>query len=183
MNWRIHSLGACRVERKGRGGRLNDPRRWWAPHHVRPQTSRQTVHESMYACAAVCPHDGSWSRLALPRSAYETMSMFLAHSASLYPDDLCMMVLDHAGWYRTAHLRIPGSFRLLWLPPYTPERNSTAHVWDHLGEHGLRTIACATLDAVEQTVCDGPPALSRTSALVKSLRLIDRINTISLTYN
>jgi len=129
------------------------------------------------------PHDGSWSRLALPRSACETVSMFLAHTASLYPDDLCMMVLDHAGWHRTAHLRIPASFRLLWLLPYSPERNPTEHIWDHLGEHGLRTAACATLDAVKQTICDGLPALSRTPALVTSMRLSDWVNTIPLTSN
>jgi|GEM_PF-5957033 len=69
---------------EGRLGRINDTRRCWAPHHVRPQTSRQTVRESMYACAAVCPHDGSWSSLLLPRSDYETVSIFPARLTHIF---------------------------------------------------------------------------------------------------
>ena len=168
---------------EGRFGRINDTRHCWAPRQIRPQTSRQVVRESIYAFGAVCPHDGSLSSLVMPWSDYETMSIFLAHTASLYPHDLCIMVLDQAGWHRTAHLRIPASIRLLWLPPYSPELNPAEHIWDHLEENWLRNTAFATLDAVEQTVCDGLRALTRNPALVKSMTLFDWINTIPLTYN
>lgn len=32
---------------EGRFGRINDTRRCWAPLQVRPQTSRQVVHEAL----------------------------------------------------------------------------------------------------------------------------------------
>ena len=141
------------------------------------------MRESIYAFGAVCPHDGSLSTLVLPWSDSETMSIFLAHTASVYPDDVCVMLLDQAGWHRTLSLRIPASIRLVWLPPYSPELNPAEHLWDHLEENWLRNTAFPSLNAVEQTVCDGLRYLCQHADIVKSMTLFDWINTIPLTYN
>ena len=168
---------------EGRFGRINDTRRCWAPRHVRPQTSHQVVRESIYAFGAVCPHDGSLASLVLPWSDSETMSIFLAHTAALYADDLCVMLLDQAGWHRTVKLRVPRNIRLLWLPPYSPELNPAEHIWDHLEENWLRNTAFPSLNAVEDTVCAGLRYLGQHTDIVKSMTLFDWINTIPLTYN
>lgn len=110
------------------------------------------------------------------------MSIFLAHTARVYPNDLCVMLLDQAGWHRSANLRIPPSIRLLWLPP-SPELNPAEHLWKYLKEHWLGNTAFPSLTAVERTVCAGLHSLHSHPDLVKSMTLFDWINTIPLTYN
>lgn len=141
------------------------------------------MRESIYAFGAVCPHDGSLSSLVLPCSDSETMSIFLAHTATVYPDDVCLMILDQAGWHRTTNLRIPHNIRLVWLPPYSPELNPAEHLWDHLEENWLRNTAFPSLDAVEQTVCDGLRYLAQNAETVRSMTFFNWLNTIPLTYN
>jgi hypothetical protein len=168
---------------EGRFGCINDTRRCWAPAPVRPQTSRQVVRESIYAFGAVCPQDGSLASLVLPWSDSETMSIFLAHTAHMYPHDCCVMLLDRAGWHRSGQLRVPPRMHLVWLPPYSPELNPSEHLWDYLEKNWLRNTAFPSLDAVEQTVCAGLRYLGQHADIVKSMTLFDWINTIPLTYN
>ena len=44
---------------EARFGRINDPRRCWAPRGVRPQVCARIVREYTYVFAAVSPHDGT----------------------------------------------------------------------------------------------------------------------------
>jgi len=82
---------------EGRFGRINDPRRCWAPPGVRPQVGAQLVREYSYAFAAVSPQDGTLDSLILPEVNTETMSIFLAEVAARHPQDFILMVLDGAG--------------------------------------------------------------------------------------
>jgi hypothetical protein len=51
---------------EGRCGRINAPRRCWAPPGERPTAPRQIVREAMYVYAAVCPQLGTMTALLLP---------------------------------------------------------------------------------------------------------------------
>ncbi len=63
---------------EGRFGRINDPRRCWAPDGIRPDVPAQFVREYTYVYAAVSPDDGTLDSLILPEVNAEAMSIFLA---------------------------------------------------------------------------------------------------------
>jgi len=111
------------------------------------------------------------------------MSIFLAHTAMVYPHDMCVMLLDQAGWHRSHRLRIPDNIRLLPLPPYSPELNPAEHLWDHLRTNWLGNTAFRSLTAVEQSVCAGLQHLDQNSDIVKSMTLFGWLKTITTTYN
>lgn len=51
---------------EARFGRINDPRRWWAPLGLRPQIGTGIVREYAYVFVAVSPDDGMFDTLVLP---------------------------------------------------------------------------------------------------------------------
>ena len=63
---------------EARFGRINDPRRCWAPRGFRPEVGMQIVREYTYAFGAASPHDGTLDTLVLPVVTAEAMSIFLA---------------------------------------------------------------------------------------------------------
>lgn len=62
---------------EGRFGRINDPRRCWAPGGVRPSIGKQIIRGFTYVYAAVSPTDGVLDSLILPEVSAEAMSIFL----------------------------------------------------------------------------------------------------------
>jgi putative transposase len=64
---------------EGRFGRINQPRRCWAPPGIRPQVAAQVVREYTYVYAAVAPQRGLMTALVLPRADTVMMNLFLEH--------------------------------------------------------------------------------------------------------
>jgi transposase-like protein len=87
-------------QEEARFGRINDPRRCWAPHSLRPQVSTRIVREYMYVFAAVSPHDGTLDTFVLPEVNALSMSVFLTEVAQRHSQDSILLVLDGAGWHR-----------------------------------------------------------------------------------
>lgn len=154
---------------EGRFGRINDPRRCWAPDGLRPSVCGQMVREYTYAYAAVCPHDGTLDSLILPDANSVSMSIFLAEVARRHADETIVMVLDGAGWHTSADLAIPANMRLLYLPPYSPELNPTEHIWDEIREKAFPNKVFKDMDGVETTLMESLRSLEMAKALVKSL--------------
>ena len=65
-----------RFQDEARCGRINDPRRGWAPKGLRPEAGMQIVREYTDAFGAVSPHDGTLDSLVLPLVTAEAMSIF-----------------------------------------------------------------------------------------------------------
>ena len=123
---------------EARLGRINDPRRCWAPEGVRPEVGLQIVRVYTYAFGAVSPHDGSLDSLVLPVVTAEAMSIFLAEVARRHPEEFILMFLDGAGWHRANDLAVPENMRLEALPPYRPQLNPVEHIWDEFREKVVR---------------------------------------------
>jgi len=81
---------------EGRFGRINDPRRCWAPCGVRPDVPQQMVREDTYAFAVISPHDGTLDSLILPEVNTEMMSLFLEEVSFRHPNEFIMMFMDQA---------------------------------------------------------------------------------------
>lgn len=113
---------------EGRFGRINMPRKCWAPAGVRPSVGSQCVRESTYAFVAVSPGDGKMVSLVLPDTNTAMMSLFLGEVARRHPDEFILMFMDQAGWHQCRGLMIPQQMRLRWFPPYSPESNPSEHI-------------------------------------------------------
>jgi len=168
---------------EGRFGRINDPRRCWAPPGVRPQVGAQLIREYSYVFAAVSPHDGTLDSLILPQVDTETMSIFLAEVAARHPQDFILMILDGAGWHKAKRLNIPENIRLIPLPPYSPQLNPTEHLWEEIREKRFTNLVFDSLDAIENHLADALRALEQNPAKVLSLTSFNWIVNCNLIAN
>lgn len=129
----------------------------------------QIVREYVYAYAAVCPQDGHLSSMILPWVDAPLMSLFLAHTATLFPDEYCVMILDGAGWHKAHELTVPANMKLLSLPPYSPELNPAEHVWEYIRENDMRNRIFNDLDEVVDTVATSLHRLHETPETLRSM--------------
>lgn len=160
---------------EGRFGRINDPRRCWAPKGIRPEVPAQIVREYTYVYAAASPHDGSMVSLILPVANTEAMSIFLAEVASRYPDEKILMVMDQASWHRAHELVIPENVKLTWLPPYSPQCNPVENIWDEIREKWFPNKVFQSLDAVEDTLIDALVTLENDQKRIQGITGFDWI--------
>ena len=160
---------------EARFGRINDPRRCWAPRGLRPEVGMQIVREYTYAFGAVSPQDGTLDTLVLPVVTAEAMSIFLAEVARRHPEEFILMVLDGAGWHRANSLAIPENMRLEALPPYSPQLNPMEHIWDEVREKWFANEVFGSLDGVEDRLVEALVALENDPNLVASTTGFDWI--------
>jgi transposase len=160
---------------EARFGRINDPRRCWAPKGIRPEVGRQIVREYSYAFGAVSPRDGTLDSLVLPVVTAEAMSIFLAEVARRHPEEFILMFLDGAGWHRAHDLTVPENMRLEALPPYSPQLNPVEHIWDEIREKWFANEVFNSLDAVEDRLVEALVALEDDKELVASITGFDWI--------
>jgi len=168
---------------EARFGRINDPRRCWAPRGFRPEVGRQNVREYTYAFGAVSPHDGTLDTLVLPVVTAEAMTIFLAELAWRHPKEFILMFLDGAGWYRAKRLAIPENMRLEALPPYSPQLNPMEHIWEELREKWFANEVFDSLDSVEDRLVEALVALEGNQNLVASTTGFDWIINCQMTAN
>lgn len=154
---------------EARFGRINTPRRCWAPEGVRPSVPMQLVRESVYVYAAVAPAEGQMVSLVLPDTNSALMSLFLGEVARRLPDKFILMFMDQAGWHRSGSLIIPDRMRIHWLPPYSPECNPTEHIWEEIREKSFANTVFETLDDVEDLLVESLNHLEHDASLIQSL--------------
>ncbi len=154
---------------EGRFGRINDPRRCWAPKGIRPESPAQLVREYMYAYAAVSPHDGVLDSLVLPEVNSDAMSIFLKEVSNRHPEEFILMVLDGAGWHRAKALIVPDNMKLVPLPPYSPQLNPTENIWEEIREKWFPNIVFSSLDAVIDTLVEALRNLENDNKRVHSI--------------
>lgn len=160
---------------EARFGRINDPRRCWAPEGVRPEVGMQIVREYTYAFGAVSPHHGTLDSLVLPVVTAEAMSIFLGEVARRHPEEFILMFLDGAGWHRANDLKVPENMKLEALPPYSPQLNPVEHIWDEIREKWFANEVFNSLDAVEDRLVEALVTLENDKELVASTTGFDWI--------
>ena len=66
------------LQDEARLGRINEPKKCWAPKEIRLVVLKHTVREYTYAYEAVSPVDGVCDFLILPYMDSYSMNLFLA---------------------------------------------------------------------------------------------------------
>jgi len=154
---------------EGRFGRASDPKRAWAPPHVRPLVPHQFIREYVYAYAAVAPKIGKMVSLVLPYSNTEMMNIFLEQVSKDFCSYFIIMQVDQAGWHDSNDLVIPENIRLLYQPAYSPELNPVEHIWEEIREKRFYNKNSESLDKVMQNLCDGLMELESDPQHIRSM--------------
>lgn len=58
------------------------------------------------------------------------------------------VLLDGAGYHRSAKLKVPANITLIRLPRYAPELNSAENIWEFLRKNKLSNIVFKTYDDI-----------------------------------
>ena len=135
-------------------GRINKPKRCWAPKGLRPCVPSHHIREYRYAYGAVEPLTGASFFLVLPWSNTACMNLFLSELSKAFPDDFILLALDQASWHTTKHLIIPENIQLFYLLPCTPEMNPMEQVWKDIRKRGFKNEHFSTLEKVVDKLCD-----------------------------
>jgi transposase len=112
----------------------------------------------------------------------EVMSIFLSYTSQQFPDDLCVMLFDGAGWHRAHALRVPKNMVFVPLPPYSPELNPVEHIWDYLRD-ALGNTTLNSLEEVVDLLCGNINTLLHQPDMVCSMTCFDWITTLCLISN
>jgi len=162
---------------EGRFGRMDSPRRCWAPAGIRPIVCAQMVREYLYGYIAVSPLDGDMVSLVLPEVNTEAMSIFLREVSSYYSSEHVVMIMDQAGWHKAKSLVVPENITLFWLPPYSPELNPVEHLWEEIREKWFHNRVFVSLEAVQDQLVLALRHLISSPELVRSITCFDWIKT------
>ena len=135
-------------------GRINKPKRCWAPKGMRPCVPSHHIREYQYAYAAAEPLTGDSFFLVLPWSDTKCMNLFLTELSKTFSDDMILLALDQAPWHTTKNLVIPENIQLFYLLPCTPEMNPVEQIWKEIRKRGFKNEPFATLNKVIDELCD-----------------------------
>jgi len=131
---------------EGRFGLKATVGRCWARRGMVPKVVVRPGYLNFYLFSAVEPQTGEDFTLFLPEVNTEMMNLYLAQLAMAYPEEPVVLVLDQAGWHRSAKLRVPPTIHLEYLPAYSPELNPVERLWRWLRRHVCRNRIFESLE-------------------------------------
>ena len=112
-------------------------RRVWAPRGKRPIALVQPRRIWAYLSAFVHPVSGRTQLWLCPSVNIAMMTAMLAsfgEQAGVGPSKQIVLVLDQAGWHKSAKLLVPEGVHLLYLPSHTPELQPAERLWPYARE-------------------------------------------------
>lgn len=127
-------------------------RRVWARKGTRVRAVVHQRYQWMYLYGFVEPQSGKTSWLLMPTVNTTAFSLALAAFAQeqgVGPHKQLLLVLDQAGWHKSADLVIPDGLHLLFLPSHSPELQPAERLWP-LSNEPLANKVLASLDQLEQ---------------------------------
>lgn len=127
---------------------------------------RQHRYDWTYLFSAVCPKSGESVSMIAPRVDASMMSLHLSwiseHVRKTPAGHLVrvLLVLDGAGWHKSAELVVPDNITLIVLPPYSPELNPVERLWLALRSRTLSNRAFASIQDLEASAAHALRQLS-----------------------
>jgi len=127
-------------------------RRVWARKGTRVRAVVRQRYQWMYVYGFVEPGSGRTSWLLMPTVSTVAFSLALAAFAQeqgVGPEKHLLLVVDQAGWHKSAELVIPEGLHLLFLPSHSPELQPAERLWP-LSNEPLANRVVTSLDELEQ---------------------------------
>jgi hypothetical protein len=127
-------------------------RRVWARIGSRVRAVVRQRYQWMYLYGFVQPQSGATSWWLMPTVNTTAFSLALsafAQEQGVGPNKHILLVLDQAGWHKSADLKIPEGLHLLFLPSHSPELQPAERLWP-LSNEPLANRVFTSLDELEQ---------------------------------
>ncbi len=127
-------------------------RRIWARKGSRVRAVVRPRYQWMYLYGFVEPESGATSWLLIPTVNTQAFSLALAAFAEeqgVGPNKHIVLVMDQAGWHKSAALTVPQGLHLLFLPSHSPELQPAERLWP-LSNEPLANRVFTSLDELEQ---------------------------------
>lgn len=154
---------------EARFGRINDPKRCWAPKGTRPEVPSQMVREYTYLYGAFSPQDGISDFLILPSMDAACMNVFLKEVSRQHNDEFVLMIWDGAPCHSDGVLEMPENIMTETLPPYCPQINPSENMWDEIREKFFPNLVFDSMDAVEEKMLEACRFYQNNSQTVRSI--------------
>lgn len=127
-------------------------RKVWARKGARPIVTVEHCYKWTYLYAFVRAQTGQSFWLLAPSVNITTYNRILeefAKAQGLGPTKQIAIVVDRAGWHRSAKVKIPEGLHFIFLPPSSPELQPAERLWQ-LSDQVLVNRHFADLDQLEQ---------------------------------
>ncbi len=127
-------------------------RKVWARKGARPIVTVEHRYKWTYLYAFVRAQTGQSFWLLAPSVNITTYNRILeefAKAQGLGPTKQIAIVVDRAGWHRSAKVKIPEGLHFIFLPPSSPELQPAERLWQ-LSDQVLVNRHFADLDQLEQ---------------------------------
>jgi transposase len=118
---------------------------------VKPIGAVQSCFENFYVYGAIEPTTGESFFLELPQLNSALLQIFLNEFAHCSQESVNSIVMDHGSCHTATSLRLPENVVCLFLPPYSPERNPIARLWQEVKAQ-LAWLLVAQLEELEHHV-------------------------------
>jgi hypothetical protein len=121
---------------------------------------RQQQYDWTYLFAAVNPRTGESVSMIAPRVDTGMMNLHLQwiseHVRGSPAGGMVkvLLVVDNAGWHRSAGLVVPDNIELLYLPPYSPELNPVERLWLALRSRHLSNRVFESIEDLEHSAAN-----------------------------
>lgn len=138
---------------------------------------KQQQFISTYIYAAACHTTGESCALILPYANTAAMNLFLKElSISIKPGRHVALIIDNAGWHKSAELILPHNITFIPLPAYSPELNAMEQVWQWIKDNFLSHLCYSGYTHILNTVSHAWNMFSSNIDLVKSIMFRKWIN-------
>ena len=163
-----------------RCGLLTVRRRRLTARGVQPIGTIHHVFDWFYVYGAVAPTTGESFFFGFPHLPRVTFHVFVDEFARAFSDSLHLLVKDKRGGHTAKQLDIREHVRVVWLPPYSPERTPIERVWRNLKDQ-LAWQHVADVEAQQEYVADLLCAYDVTTlqALTAYPYFVDAVNALS----
>lgn len=126
----------------------------WFIKGSRTQIKIKLGFENFYVYSAVSSFDGFNFSLLLPNVDTSCMNVYLSELSKALPHEQIILVLDGAGWHRSAALSVPTNIKLIQLPAYSPELNPVERLWAYIKYHLIRNRVYSSVMDLYDVVCN-----------------------------
>lgn len=79
--------------------------------------------------------------------------MFLNEMSNSLQRKKALLIMDQAGWHKSAELVVPDNISIVYLPPYSPELNPVERLWQYIKDNILKNKVYDRLEQLEDDIC------------------------------
>lgn len=152
---------------------MNNPKRCWAPPHVRPVVKLQRIREYIYVFTANDILTGDTYSLIFPVCNTDAMQFFiqkLSLESHAYNN---IIIVDQVAWHVTKKIKQFDNIAFIFLPPGSPELNPTEHIWEHIREKYIGNRVYDSLDQFEEDMIGIIQDMANDKATIQQLTGFD----------